>query len=855
MAPPSVAPTGEFWNKGNADEFNRWTQPAQEVARFRQQLRRPLINFIAADEGFDGYDDSAVGRSERARNLKSLMADAIADNPDAKPGNARSSYELFRDYDNDDLKYPESIGKIGEFYRLAGKTLVRRMNALQHSFTDEQEILQRTFNKKMMILQAPETLTISNVVDTITTYIDLLNALIGPAIPYEKWRDMQGRLAEIARLFGEAVPGIRSVERWQALEIELEARAREGLTLVMQREQALRKTEFEEQEHDEYWQSLPDNKYTGLEVGGAGECFFLSIAFMMPERRQRVLSTQGMAKWQQAQEIRNEIVTWMDDRANPKREQWREKVLSTLDTQDTMAFFVEHDCNKILGMDGVEGKGFDENMRDACEYREDRILGGRPHAYLCSRDAYEWETPTERDDRLARIYRVWQGVMRLSKAGIINQFFANWENPKVKGPLLARDGIIPAIMESDVNYRANEIIKWVTSKGGRTEHVGVPFAESVVIKAAAWCYKRRLNVYIRRTQGGDYERIGYHGRLTWHPWNGILWCDRVTDTGVALPTPVPDGRHYQPIIVKPAAADTATLPTEAKPVYERQPAEPRDAPPMPILVDENVVRDAEAKERAARVETAERERIERRNAELAFLAEQRAEQERRQAEADRQAELERQRQLDAERRLRERDERDSERARQATARRQAVFEEAKRAELQRKQEELRRAAAAGQLTNLLTAWDTNALDKMQRLRQDADRRKREQQRAEEERARQRALVQQQPPPLDLSTLPDPRTQPAPDDNDSRERAAAAAAKRQRRTPGAPKTQQQREVIRKRRLARANAPSICRDRPLDELERDDRIDYELCKTFYEMIDPNFDYDSEEDELPDASPAGA
>lgn len=614
MAPPvpRAAPTGVFWERGNVDNFRNWSDAGVTASAARRSFRKYLERWVQKD----GPNDALLGA------IRQLLADRIGDGGrESELGFLpEDNGKFFRDagVGDESSKFsgdPTYTGKVGQFIRLASKT----HTSLQRVFTDEQQQLLYRFDNAT---DAVETgMTVYTVVRMCTTFLDFLGSLVARVAP-DVWRQLYTLLDEIADALGAAVPGIGTQWPWINYLQSTEAR-KTAADVYIEDEQRKRDIEYLEQTNAEKWVDLPLVTFKSLEVGGGGECFYLSIAYLFDnETRAKVLDLDGKlneARLRQAERFRKSVVRYMGNKevsGGRRYRYYRQKVMEELSID--IESFIEQDCTE-------EFFGEKTLMQTAAQY--DKVSAKYRVSYYREGDESDAQLEARRD----AIYTAWLQIMNRSKFDTLK-----W------GMQQNFDAVYAQILQEAGGVRRDLNTQGKVKRAVRERMVmtGVAFARQSVVEAMAWMLKWRITVYnfrqlwtptqISQSKGDDQreERIAQNrrwqdnlvraasfGRLSWSPWRGVLHTgsEKMTRMNAA-------GWHYQPIVVREEVAGVSDVPAGFNPGMPRQSREGvsdvepavthSETGPLVEITEEEERRMAEAKQREREAkEAAEQARL------------------------------------------------------------------------------------------------------------------------------------------------------------------------------------------------------------------------------------------------------
>tara|TARA_Y100000389_G_scaffold245_1_gene189 strand:+ start:8151 stop:10643 length:2493 start_codon:yes stop_codon:yes gene_type:complete len=537
LTPHPSTHTDAFWQRGNADNFKAWTAAGQAVAKTRQKVRSVLEKWIAQkrflrvdEEGGVVSEDSG---HEQLVGMNALFADPVGDSSDNTPLPQISNpdYGFFEDGEMTAYTNPHT-GLIGQFYRLASKTLERS----QSFFTDEQEVVSTKLDSLAeRMLQMPLAMTRENVTALCQHLIELL-ALLVYQTEVRQWRRLNGMLSQIASALTLNVPELPASAAWLSFTAALRSRTSFENEEIMRQEQNRRQAEFVEQQIAERWEELPFSNYKGYELGGFGECLFLSISYclgMQPHGGQGSIS--DMQKWKNAHEVRQYVVNYMQDQSNPAASErykiWRDKVVLSLSNR--LMTFINQDCNElwqeksrmsaVAFLQGQERLSLypypDENQEDA-ERRKNAIFE-------------QWCTTMKRS-----LYQMYFQLRKAYEKRDTNSRFNDSVVPVLRGVEGWQDVYIGNPMQMDV-FLKDWLFGRVTNADSKS-----PYGDETVVEAASRRYNARFNVYEPKYNEQLFKRITSYGQLSKRPWYALAYLGR---------------NHYQPIVINSGELREAPL--------------------------------------------------------------------------------------------------------------------------------------------------------------------------------------------------------------------------------------------------------------------------------------------------------
>lgn len=855
---PRPAPIGRFWERAtdqnglsNADNYDRWTEPGKNIAKARQSFRALLEKWIAEKRGLqpdrEGNIIAPDNQNEDLVRMLAVMADPVGDERTA--GVRRVPDNTF--YRNGEpTDYNHETGLVGKFYRLASMTLSAR---LQHTYTDEQEVLAAKFEKMLMRLRGNALArTANSIAEACILFLNLMGSLVAE-VDMRQWQELNKMLLDIASVFSDSVPDIITVPSWLSFVENLKEKVRIPSADKLAQLQARRNAEYFEQQLAEYWEKLPIQNYRGYDQGAGGECLFLSIAYLRGRIRGGPESFGSLNRWERASDERKNIYGYMlDETRQSDFVYWREKVLANLIATEPstgktgLKNFFEKDCNEVFA---------DEATMRAVTYSPRGLL-------LLSLDKIGTESTNQMNERKTRIFKQWCTIMMRSKNDILNTFLSlynarnDFVTPNVQANWTRLLGFIrngvPGWQErylgDDVTF-VQKIKDWVFRGHPYTR---VAFGDEIAIEAAAWYYRMRINVYVYPVRA-NFVRKDSFGRLSWRPWRALLWM-QTTDprTGEADVEPVVSGFHFQPIVLRGNTGGTAFEPAGTPPGIPA--GDERPAPDMP-LVEPYVPEEDDAASKAAFTNAAEarkraleqgRKLDEAKRAEAAAAAaEEERQREARKAAARLRSEQEERRKAAAEEaRRRSADQQAAQlaeyqaeqRAKQAALAARDDAEAARvRAALKRKAR--MRKSALTDTTNRANIWSKKANNDIQQYETDRATRQAADDLAAEQRRKDAASLakNQRPPPLQGDSMDTDRTTTTlPDADAVREAAARRTARIRRRLKRAAKEQGYGEL-----------PEFC-DPLFEDRDKLSSLEEQLCQTFQGAINPDYDWSSGEED---------
>ena len=633
---PPAAPIGTFWERGSADTYSQWTEPGKACHRVRREARRFIERWLVQENGLSVNSSTGEVLPEsfgdsQLQQLRSTFVDHVGDQRADVPGLENDNGEFFKaaGFADDPSAYSgneQYTGLVGKYIRLASKTWPN----LQTVFTDEQSRMESKFDAAADRVERG--LAVGTITDLCIAFLNFLGALVA-RVPPDMWRTMYALLDEIADTLGFVVPRLLTQSEWLQFTAGLDARKGAGDQFV-EEQQKKRSIEYREAMYAERWHNLPRNEFEGREIGGYGECFFLSIAYMFEQSRPNVLSSDGKydePKWLEAERFRKDIVTdYMADKrpdGGRRYRYYREKVLTML--MGNIGSFVQEDCHEPLF-------GEQTLMRTAAQFDEVST------EYRVEYSAYPNETYDQAEARRDAIFAAWLKIMGRSKIATLR--WGIKDHPDTVHSLLLSMGYNHLRLNTPKKLR-REIKDFMMS-------VPVAYASEAVVEAAAWRYRMRINVYNyvkahdmrdadkwsaevlqrrleqnRRWAANLVPAYASYGRLSWSPWRAFLYC---ATANVNVPVSAPGtGRHYQPIVLKGSsgtgsygtpAGSTPGMNQEKRETEEMALVMPSDGGAGSASADKDAQRMAEAEQQARLTQDAvEKSRIAREE-ELAAIA-------------------------------------------------------------------------------------------------------------------------------------------------------------------------------------------------------------------------------------------
>lgn len=789
-----------------------------------QELSIGLWNFDKGETVLLPATSAGASPRRKLMQLRALLRDAVGDrNVEGPVAKQKAPSQQFP---GDELLVPQMpdgrpliahhpdlsqmYGPVALFYRGIARELHQQRGDTKRSldqfaYTNEQEYRERqllecfakisdhdeTIAGGRKMRDAAPRIKPLHIIGAVKAFVTLLESMIPPLDP-KTWKAYAAKLRTIAEKFS-LLPGFGTHLVWQQFVVGVQNRA--AVSDNTTKEYGARRViEFAEEQLDHRWLQLDGKFHKPLDVGGEGECFFLSFAYAARADLRGSIATVGGPDdetWRIADVMRDEILDFMDapDGGLAQREFFRDEVLSSLLEEAGREPLVGNPEKNILG-DMLEFEKAD--FKRAAQYTVNDKYLLKVGRYWKSDKEWPNRVDEEQTAAVARMndfYAFWLQFMRRSVHRMHYPTEELVERVRSSGEALKfyryqrPSERVPAM---DSEEFTEGVLKWYlrtsTDVFGRVGWASRP----VVMAAALMKYGTRINIYKKKADG-NYERMEMHGALGSPTWVAIYY-DMAT-------------RHYKPMVANNFGNAAGSAAVNDAPSNPGQPIYRKERPPKhPNLVTTN---ERDTEQARKNVAIAEQRR----------LAEKAADDKRRRDAAEALAAAGRKtiQEEEASERALEKAKAEADANKEAadnTAREQKALEEAQAAALKQYLERLalkRQEAEEGQRRKEASekwsrtqndrnaqqkaAIDTNrlALEDQQKARRKADRdarvaklraiedarrRKERDEIIAEERARDALLRQQQeqqanrpaPPVPQDPTLPPPRPQYAPPDD-------------------------------------------------------------------------------------------
>lgn len=507
IAIPRPLATGALWDPGNEGEPDTWFNPGKQLVARRRTVRQLLERWIAQVKSlpYDKVEGSIRGsalNNDVVMQMQALMLDAPADSP-----NSMSMV----------------TGPVADFYRLAAKGYVQK----QYVNTDEQFLFDKKLLADIETAANSEVLEVSYVSTVLVSFVTLLESFIYVSDRTE-WNELTDALVKISSSLTIIVPLLKDHAPWIRFAGPLMNRESIDIKDIQAKHQA-RAQEYNLTLWAAGWESLSMEQFGTYDLGGGGECFFLSVGFADANTDQeRAMFTPVKNTILLSHRVRETIIRAMQLEAD--YEYYCETVLTSL-TGEAFDEFVDNDCNEEL---------FGEKtlMFQAA------TINGKYDTPRPQYAKYDDESLDETSHRRKLVYNAYLTVMSRSKYTHLMKYQSN---------AVFKASVDQLYLRLSQTYPTNDRLQMVNSEAFLLNLIQTPFAAAPIVEAAANALRMRINIYGKTPP--RYHQVASYGRLSFSTWCAIFHN--------------PDSRHFMPIVTptdsptpKPAGSSSRMMPPE-----------------------------------------------------------------------------------------------------------------------------------------------------------------------------------------------------------------------------------------------------------------------------------------------------